>query len=122
MTLLQIMMVLITVETGGHPDPANAIGDGGKALGILQMHKAYVADAAEHANVTWSHADALDPSSARKIFLAYMNRYAKMEHKPHHMSYAEYVSRKHNGGPTGHLKDSTISYWQKVKSLISSVN
>ena len=118
MTLLHIMMVLITIETGVHPDPANAIGDNGKALGILQMHEAYVADAAEHANTTWSHSDALDPSTARKIFLAYMSRYAKMERKPHHMSYAEYVSRIHNGGPTGHLKDSTISYWHKVKDLI----
>jgi len=120
MNLLQIMAVLIMVETGGHPDPANAVGDNGQALGILQMHEAYVADAAEHANITWSHSDALNPSSARKIFVAYMNRYAKMERKPPHMSYAEFVSRIHNGGPVGYTKKSTISYWQKVKVLILS--
>ena len=112
------MALLIVVETGGHPDPNNAIGDNGKALGILQMHEAYVKDAAEYADVTWSHHDALDPLKARKIFLAYMHRYAKMERKPHHMSYPEFVSRIHNGGPNGYLKASTNSYWQKVKKLI----
>ena len=58
---------------------------------FCKMHKAYVADAAEHANVDWTHVDALDPSKAKDI-LAYMSRYAKMEHKPNDMSYEEFVS------------------------------
>ena len=36
MSLLQIITILIAVETGGHPDPANAVGDDGRALGLLQ--------------------------------------------------------------------------------------
>jgi len=117
MSLFQIITILIAIETGGHPDPVNAVGDGGKALGILQMHKAYVADAAEHANVDWTHVDALDPSKAKDIFLAYMSRYAKIERKPNDMSYEEFVSRIHNGGPLGYKKKSTILYWEKFKKL-----
>ena len=112
MTLLQIMAVLIVIETGGHPDPDNAIGDNGKAWGILQMH-AYVKDAAEYANVPWTHADAFDSSKATEIFVAYMNRYATEERKPAGMSYEEFVVRMHNGGPLGWSKKSTISYWEK---------
>jgi|TARA_R100001460_G_scaffold26114_3_gene52718 hypothetical protein len=117
MSLLKIITILIAIETGGHPDPVNAVGDGGKALGILQMHKAYVADAAEYANVDWTHVDALDPLEAKDIFLAYMSRYAKMERKPNDMSYEEFVSRIHSGGPLGYKKKSTISYWEKFKKL-----
>ena len=121
MTLLQIMTALIVIETGGHPNPNNAIGDNGKAWGILQMHEAYVTDAAQYANVSWTHADALDPSKAKEIFVAYMSRYAQKKNKPYGMTYAEYVSRKHNGGPTGHLKESTISYWLKVKEALQLI-
>lgn len=117
MSLLQIIAILIAVETGGHPDPVNAVGDGGEALGILQMHKGYVVDAAKHANADWDHVDALNPLKATDIFLAYMSRYAKIECKPNNMSYEEFVSRIHHGGPLGYTKKSTISYWEKCKKL-----
>lgn len=117
MNLLKIIAILITVETGGHADPVNSVGDNGRALGILQMHKEYVVDAAEHANADWVHVDALNPLKAKNIFLAYMSRYAKIEFKPNNMSYEEFVSRIHHGGPLGYTKKSTISYWEKCKKL-----
>jgi hypothetical protein len=36
--------ILLKVETGGHPDPDHAIGDGGLAVGCLQIHPIMVAE------------------------------------------------------------------------------
>jgi hypothetical protein len=117
MELLKIMAVLIMVESGGDKD---AIGDDGLAFGILQMHQAYVQDAAQWARMDWKHSDAFDPSKAEDMFLAYMGRYAKQQKKPKGMSYAEFVSRIHNGGPRGYMKTATDSYWGKVNKIIAS--
>lgn len=117
MELIKIMAVLIMVESGGDPD---AVGDDGLAYGILQMHQAYVSDAAQWARIDWQHSDAFDPIKAESIFLAYMSRYAKRDKKPAGMSYVEYVSRIHNGGPRGYLKSATDPYWNKVQKAIAS--
>jgi len=117
MELLKIMAVLIMVESGGDPD---SVGDNGLAYGILQMHQGYVSDAAEWARSDWQHSDAFDPSKSEDIFIAYMSRYAKRDKKPTGMSYVEYVSRIHNGGPTGFIKKATEPYWAKVQKIIAS--
>ena len=36
------------VETGGCKNPANAVGDNGKAIGPFQIHRVYWQDAVEH--------------------------------------------------------------------------
>ena len=117
MELLKIMAVLIMVESGGDSD---AVGDNGLAYGILQMHQAYVSDAAQWAESDWQHTDAFDPSKAEDIFIAYMSRYARHDTKPTGMSYVEYVSRIHNGGPMGWRKKATDPYWAKVQKIIAS--
>ena len=38
MNILQLILVLISIETGGQPNPNHAIGDNGKAHGCLQIH------------------------------------------------------------------------------------
>ena len=39
MTLLQVIMILIQIESGGN---VNAVGDGGDAIGCLQIHPVMV--------------------------------------------------------------------------------
>ena len=114
--MIALILALIAVESSGDP---NAIGDGGKAYGLLQMHSAYVQDAAEWAGKDWTHEDAFDPYKARRIFMAYMDRYARESKRPSDMSQEEFISRIHHGGPTGYLKESTIPYWQKVKKHLT---
>lgn len=43
------------VETGGEKDPANAVGDNGKALGWFQIHKDYYLDAASQMHDNYIH-------------------------------------------------------------------
>lgn len=113
--MIKLILAIIAVETGGHPDPANAIGDGGDAFGILQIHSAYVQDAAEYAKADWTHEDAFDPETAVKIFQAYMERYCGDSRRPEGMSREEFTARTHNGGPRGAYKDATLPYWEKVR-------
>jgi hypothetical protein len=100
------------VETGGEEDPVNAIGDGGASIGPYQIQKAYWQDAIAHdksliANgETWQ--SVRDAQYAERVMLAYWSRYAPVWN-------AETLCRIHNGGPGGHKKSSTKTYWAKVK-------
>ena len=110
--MIKLILAIIAVESGGDP---NAIGDGGDAFGILQIHSAYVQDAAEYAKADWTHEDAFDPETSKEIFAAYMKRYARDSRRPEGMSREEFIARIHNGGPNGFKKAATLRYWEKVR-------
>jgi len=116
---MTLIMVLIQVESSGND---LAIGDGGKAYGCLQMHAAYVQDAAEFAGEDWVHEDAFDRETSIEIFLAYMGRYATEERLGRTVS-AEDIARIHNGGLYGHNRKATLKYWNKVRAkLVDTLN
>ena len=114
MTYMKLILALIMVESGGNDFE---IGDNGKAYGCLQMHAAYVKDAAEYAGKDWVHEDAFQRDVAIQIFEAYMARYATKERLGREPT-AEDIARIHNGGPNGYKKKSTEKYWQKVKAVL----
>ena len=96
------------VESGGKTG-TNIIGDKGKAIGPLQIHKACWIDAVSYdKTIGGTYQDCHNLSYAKKIFNAYINRYAKGKT-------AEQKARIWNGGPKGHTKQATVKYWQKVK-------
>lgn len=98
------------VESGGK---VNAVGDNGRAIGPMQIHRVYWQDAVEHdPSIGGSYSDCRDPQYARRIVRAYMDRYA-----PRGAS-DETLARIHNGGPKGHRKDATIKYWVKVRKRL----
>lgn len=114
MTLISLIMILIQVESAGDD---LAIGDNGLAYGCLQMHKAYVQDAAEYAGEDWVHEDAFDRETSIDIFIAYASRYATEERIGRPVTVQD-IARIHNGGPDGWKKSSTEKYWNKVKSIM----
>ena len=113
-SLITLIMALIQVESSGND---LAVGDGGAAYGCLQMHSAYVQDAAEYANKDWVHEDAFDRETSIDIFIAYMSRYATEERLGRRVS-IEDIARIHNGGPNGWKKSATDAYWNKVRKNI----
>ena len=113
-TYMTLILALIMVESNGNDFE---IGDDGKAYGCLQMHAAYVQDAAEYAGKDWVHEDAFQRVVAIQIFMAYMARYATEERLGREPT-LEDIARIHNGGPNGYKKKSTEKYWQKVKSML----
>lgn len=102
-----LISALILVESGG--DPAK-VGDGGRALGVLQIHACVIADVNQHYGTTYKHKDALDPVKAVRICRLYLHAYAPPGATP------EIYARIWNGGPNGHNKVSTLKYWKKVEA------
>ena len=105
MNLSALIAALIAVESGGRD---NAIGDGGRAIGALQIHKAVVVDVNRIAGTSYTHQQMTNRIAARRVCEIYLSRYASGKSN-------EEAARIWNGGPTGHKKSATLSYWNKVR-------
>ena len=101
------------VETGGRLGPIK--GDGGAALGPLQIHRACWQDA----NLPGKYEDVADLAYAKRVFAAYMARYAT-ERRLGRPVTDEDRARIWNGGPNGYKKQATVQYWNKVRKELSS--
>jgi len=112
-----ILDAIEKVETGGQRDPANAVGDQGRALGPMQIHRVYWLDAVDHDPSLVANGETYDSvrdrAYARRVVMAYWSRYAKSWD-------AQTLARIHNGGPKGHRKAATLGYWAKVRAKLGS--
>ena len=100
--------VIHQVETGGRIGDIR--GDGGKALGPLQIHRVCWLDA----KVAGRYEDCANLSYSKRVFAAYMERYAT-ERRLGRPVTDEDRARIWNGGPNGYKKRATIKYWEKVR-------
>lgn len=96
------------VETSGRTGPI--IGDQGRALGPLQIHRAYHQDS----RVAGAYERVADLAYSKRVATAYLKRYAP---EAWAAGDVETLARVHNGGPRGHLKSATKSYGVRVKAL-----
>ena len=96
------------VETSGRTGPI--LGDGGRALGPLQIHRAYHADA----RIGGDYARCADLDYSRRVVSAYLQRYAPQAWAAGDVTT---LARIHNGGPRGASKQATINYAAKVTRL-----
>jgi hypothetical protein len=94
------------VETSGRTGAI--IGDGGKALGPLQIHRGYHADS----RVAGDYSRCADLAYSRQVAEAYLKRYAPQAWAAGDV---ETLARVHNGGPSGARKAATLGYAAKVK-------
>jgi len=99
---------LHVVETGGRTGAI--IGDQGRALGPLQIHRAYHADS----RVAGDYSRVADLDYSKRVVSAYLQRYA-----PAAWAAGDVVTlaRIHNGGPRGAAKPATVAYGDKVARL-----
>jgi len=96
------------VETSGRTGPI--IGDAGKALGPLQIHRAYHADS----RVSGDYSRCADLDYSKRVVAAYLKRYAPQAWAAGDV---QTLARVHNGGPQGASKPATKSYATKVKAF-----
>ena len=96
------------VETSGRHGPI--VGDGGKALGPLQIHRAYHQDS----RVAGAYERVADLDYSKRVATAYLKRHAP---EAWAKGDVETLARVHNGGPRGHLKSATKSYGVRVALL-----
>ena len=104
-TISNLISALIIVESSGND---LAIGDGGKAIGPLQIHKAVILDVNRITGSHYRHQDMTNRAQARAVCEAYLKAYGKG-------ASTEQLARRWNGGPKGDTKTSTEAYWAKVK-------
>lgn len=102
----RIIYALHQVETGGRLGPI--LGDGGAALGPLQIHRGYHSDS----NVPGAYDQVSDLEYATRVVRAYMARYATAARLGRPVT-PEDIARIHNGGPNGHKKKATLGYAKK---------
>jgi hypothetical protein len=103
------------VEADGKRHQVNQ-GDGGRAIGPLQIHQSYWKDALQaNPSIGGSYADCEKWDYSVRVMRAYLTRYA-----PNSMAKKDWavLARIHNGGPTGYKEKATKKYWEKVKKAM----
>ena len=115
-----ILSSIIQVESGGNE---SAIGDGGLAVGILQIHPVMVEECNRILDIDngknyneigpFTLEDRYNRNMSVAMFVVYTNYWCD-----YYDDYSsEGIARRWNGGPKGHLKDATIPYWNKIQNL-----
>jgi soluble lytic murein transglycosylase-like protein len=108
-----LLAALVAVESSGNPF---AVGDGGKAVGALQIHPAVVADVNRIAGTSYTLSDRLSREKSIAMAKVYLAHYCGPNPSP------ERVARTWNGGPSGHHKPATLNYWRKVKAAMARLS
>jgi hypothetical protein len=108
MNLTNLITALIAVESGGRD---SAIGDQGRALGPLQIHRGVVLDVNRITGSNYRHSEMTNRVQARAVCEAYLTHYGRG-------ATTEQLARRWNGGPTGDRKTATLGYWRKVEAQL----
>ena len=109
--LTRLIAAIEMVESGGKAD---AVGDGGKAVGILQIQPVMVEDVNRIlGEERFTLADRLDVARSREMFRVYTEHYSAGRND-------EVMSRRWNGGPRGERKAATLKYWHKVQKHLNA--
>lgn len=111
------------MEVESNHDPL-AVGDKGRALGILQIWDVVIEDVRRITRRSdLIHTDAYDVQTAQFICVVYLTHYGKhYESTTGKTCTYEVLARMWNGGPYGYTKQSTDRYWIKVmRSLHGTV-
>ena len=107
-TLSNLISALIIVESSGNDQ---AIGDNGRALGPLQIHRGVVLDVNRITGSNYRWESMTNRAHARAVCQAYLEHYGRGKT-------TEQQARIWNGGPTGDRKPVTVAYWRRVQKAI----
>jgi hypothetical protein len=106
MNLTNLISALMLVESSNND---LAIGDQGRAIGCLQIHKAVVLDVNRITGSHYRWESMTNRAQARAVCEAYLRHYGKGKS-------TEDQARIWNGGPQGYnKKQATEAYWNKVR-------
>jgi len=112
-----VIAAICVVESGNSP---YAIGDAGKAHGIVQIRQEVIDDVNRYYGTAFKLADAYQPETAKKICVKYLLMWCG------HYSTPEEYARTWNGGPRWKLKPlavkrRTLAYWKKVQKIMGEI-
>lgn len=112
----EIIKVLKFVESQNNP---KALGDNGKAKGILQIHEIYVKEVNNRYGTSFTHQQMFDPSIAEEVTTLYMKFFIKYYNKKFKkMPTEQDLVRIHNGGfVKGYKINATKIYYEKYLKI-----
>lgn len=113
------MAIVAQIESSSQP---SAVGDGGKALGLYQLHEAVIIDYNKRHKARYTHRDALKPEIAAKIADWYLN--TEIPRLLRHFKLQDTLTNRiwaYNGGignvVKGRLSPVTKAYLKKYEKL-----
>jgi hypothetical protein len=112
----QIYNIIKHVESN---NKESAIGDNGKAYGVVQIHKICVADINRIYKTEYTHRQAFDETCSREMFMLYISYGIKVFNLIRCRSPTEEeIVKMWNGGIyRGYLKKSTRAYYERYKKF-----
>jgi soluble lytic murein transglycosylase-like protein len=116
-SMADLIEALIIVESNGN---SKAIGDNGKAYGILQIHSVMVQDANRISGRSFSHKDAFDPIKSKVIAAIILRHYKRHIERTKGICTLKDLARVWNGGGSAWKyqnasKEKNLeNYWNKV--------
>ena len=123
-----LLMAIMAVETGGHPDPLNAAGDNGRSIGCMQIQKAVIDDINRVYGLCYTYESRTDYGCSMRIARHYLEYWGGIyEQKTGLKATNEIYARIWNGGAygwrkTGKVKANLDEYWAKVQRVLGSHN
>lgn len=112
-----LLPAIMMVESSGNINVKP--GDGGRAIGAYQIHRAYWIDGCKELKVDWPYEYAKQPKYAKQIVTAYLKRYGRHYEKTEKKkATAEVLAKIHNGGLYGWKNPNTGKYWEKVRKAM----
>ena len=117
MDYLTLILAIAMVESGGNP---HAFNKSEGARGLYQIRPIYVADCNRIQQTrVYTLEDCYDQEKSIEMMMIYWNHYAserRLGYKPDY----ETLARMHcAGGGSGHLKECSKPYWEKVKRQLA---
>ena len=111
----QIYNVIKHVETNNRE---LAVGDNGKAYGVVQIHKICVDDINRIYKTSYTHQDAFDKTCSREMFMLYIAAGVKRFKRKYDKDPTEgQIVRMWNGSIyNGYNKRSTVKYYKRYLS------
>lgn len=111
-----LISALMVVESDGRAD---AIGDNGKAVGVLQIHPECIQDVNRITKKAYTLQDRRNAEKSRLMCAAYLSHYGRLyERRTGKKATAEVLARIWNGGPRGYRSAGTRRYWAKVQATL----
>lgn len=122
-TLTELILALCLIESSLDP---NAIGDGGEAVGILQIHECVIQDVNRIYGTEYNLNDRYDPMLSKMICRKYLEHWGTVYYqRTRKQPTAEVLAKIWNGGALAYEKTNPIvvdrldKYWNKVHKVLS---
>ena len=113
----KLLDALIEVETHGDN---NAVGDNGKAFGVLQTHLEVILDVNKIYGVVFLNEDRLDIYKSRVICVLYVTWYCRFERIGREATSQDYALCWHYGPSfRDYIENDKDHYWEKVSKYIN---